>query len=83
LEEKLFILWGNLLEIKTELIPKGVKFPLSSGDDRLQNLPFECCVEEYGFKLPEPTPTWPMGYQRMHRLMGTVIRSDDRMKGMA
>ncbi|KAF1994349.1 hypothetical protein P154DRAFT_567420 [Amniculicola lignicola CBS 123094] len=72
LEEKLFILWGNLLEQKKELMPKGVKFPLPSGDSRLQNLPFECCLEEYGVEVT-PSDEWPQGWQRMHKMFGTSI----------
>jgi hypothetical protein len=72
LEEKLFILWGNLLEAKKELEPKGNKFPLSSGDERLQNTPFECCIEEYGAQVPK-SPRWPYGFQRMHKMCHTTI----------
>lgn len=73
LEEKLFILWGNLFELKKELLPKGVKFPLPNGDERLQNKPFECCIEEYGAKVP-PSPMWPKGYQRMFKIAATTIK---------
>jgi len=75
LEDKLFILWGNLLELKKDLGPKGIRFPLPSGDPRLQNMPFECCVEEYGSKVPVSSQ-WPQGWQRMHQPMGTVIMKD-------
>lgn len=74
LEAKFFILWGNLLELKEELTPKGVQFPLPSNDPRLKNMPFECCIWEYGDKI-KPTPAWPLGYQRMLKLMHTTIKN--------
>ncbi|PVH99425.1 hypothetical protein DM02DRAFT_729185 [Periconia macrospinosa] len=51
LEEILFILWGNLYERKVALWKeKKIRLPLPSDDPqlRLQNRPFECCLEEYG-----------------------------------
>ena len=51
MEEKLFILWGNLHERKVALWKeKKVRLPLPSDDPQLKliNLPFECNVEEYG-----------------------------------
>jgi hypothetical protein len=72
LEEKLFILWGNLLELKKELSPNGVSFPLPAGSKTLQNKPFECCIEEYGARVI-PSPRWPAGWQRMYKLASTVI----------
>ncbi|KAF2273150.1 uncharacterized protein EI97DRAFT_190930 [Westerdykella ornata] len=73
LEEKLFILWGNLLELKRDLAPSGVKFPLPTRDQRLSNKPFECCIEEYGVQV-EPSPQWPTGWQRIYKLASTLIR---------
>ena len=73
LEEKLFILWGNLFELKQELTVKGIKLPLPSGDSRLQNKPFDCCIEEYGSKVP-PSVQWPQGWQRMHQPYNTLIQ---------
>jgi protection-of-telomeres protein 1 len=75
LEEKLFILWGNLLELKTELRDRGADMPLPPGDNRLQNKPFDCCVEEYGHEVRIDDRN-PEGYQRMHRLAGTRIMAD-------
>lgn len=72
LEEKLFIVWGNLLEIKKELGPKGVTFPLPSGDKRLSNVAFDVCIEEYGAKVPR-SEKWPEGWQRMFRMAKTTI----------
>ena len=73
-EEKLFILWGNLLELKTEMRDRGSDLPLPPGDNRLQNKPFECCIEEYGHEVPIIASN-PEGYQRMHRLAQTFINS--------
>ena len=72
LEERLFILWGNLMELKTELRDRGSDLPLPPGDNRLQNKPFDCCIEEYGHEVPV-TEDNPLGYQRMHRLTQTFI----------
>jgi len=74
LEEKLFILWGNLMELKTEMMLKGSDLPLPPGDNRLQNKPFDCCLEEYGYEVPI-TAQNPLGYQRMFRLVQTFILS--------
>ncbi|KAF2438525.1 hypothetical protein P171DRAFT_423782 [Karstenula rhodostoma CBS 690.94] len=50
LEQKLFLLWGDLHERKVALKNKGISLPLPVGDETLalSNMPFECCVEEYG-----------------------------------
>ncbi|KAH7377799.1 hypothetical protein BKA66DRAFT_495872 [Pyrenochaeta sp. MPI-SDFR-AT-0127] len=72
LEERLFILWGNMLELKTELRDRDSDLPLPPGDNRLQNKPFDCCIEEYGYEVPI-TKANPAGYQRMHRLAQTFI----------
>ena len=68
----MFIVWGNLLEIKKKLTPRGVSFPLPSGDKRLQNRPFEVCIEEFGAKVPQ-SEKWPEGWQRMFKMTKTVI----------
>ncbi|KAJ4362473.1 hypothetical protein N0V83_010566 [Neocucurbitaria cava] len=72
LTERLFILWGNLYELKTELRDRGSDLPLPPGDNRLQNKAFDCCIEEYGHEVPV-SETHPEGYQRMHRLAQTFI----------
>ncbi|KAF1832650.1 hypothetical protein BDW02DRAFT_502533 [Decorospora gaudefroyi] len=73
LEQKLFILWGNLMELKTELTDRGSDLPLPPGDNRLQNKPFDACIEEYGCEVPI-TDQHPFGYQRMHLLAQTTIQ---------
>jgi hypothetical protein len=72
LEEKLFILWGNLLELKTELRMIGSDMPLPPGDNRLINKPFDACIEEYGHEV-HVTDQSPSGYLRLHRLAETCI----------
>lgn len=73
IQERLFILWGNLLELKTELRDRGSDLPLPPGDNRLHNLAFDCCIEEYGHEVPI-TDENPSGYQRMHKLAQTHIK---------
>ncbi|RMZ71095.1 telomere-binding alpha subunit central domain-containing [Pyrenophora seminiperda CCB06] len=74
LEETLFILWGNLMELKIELRNRGSDLPLPPGDNRLQNKPFDACIEEYGAEVA-PSEDTPFGYQRMHRLAQTTIQT--------
>jgi protection of telomeres protein 1 len=62
------------MELKTELRDRGADLPLPPGDNRLQNKPFDCCIEEYGHEVPI-TAENPLGYQRMHRLVQTHIQS--------
>ncbi|KAL1797893.1 hypothetical protein ACET3X_004499 [Alternaria dauci] len=73
LEEKLFILWGNLMELKTELRNRGTDLPLPPGDNRLQNTPFDACIEEYGVDVPVSEDN-PFGFQRMFKLFQTKIQ---------
>lgn len=73
LKEKLFILWGNLLELKTELRDRGQDLPLPLGDNRLQNKVFHCCIEEYGVEV-HMDEQHPSGYQRVHKLSHTKIQ---------
>lgn len=51
----MFILWGNLHERKVALKEKDINLPLPVGDKTLalSNMPFECCVEEYGVPVNE------------------------------
>jgi len=55
-----------------ELRDRGSDLPLPPGDNRLQNKPFDCCIEEYGHPVAV-TEANPLGYQRMHRLTQTFI----------
>ncbi|CAN9335836.1 unnamed protein product [Alternaria alternata] len=73
LEEKLFILWGNLMELKTELRDRATDLPLPPGDNRLTNKPFDACIEEYGAEVPISAEN-PYGYQRMFKLSQTKIQ---------
>ena len=54
LREKMCILWGNLEE-KTEL-------------DAISNLPFECCLMEYGVDAEDKG-----AFQRQYRMHGVTI----------
>ena len=63
------------MELKIELRGRGSDLPLPPGDNRLQNMPFDCCIEEYGYDVPM-TKENPLGYQRMHRLVQTFIKTD-------
>jgi len=79
LREKLWILWGNLEEV---VIGGG-------GGGELSNLPFECCIAEYGVEIDAEDERWDVcgdGVQRvamtmaggkrwvrMYRLHGTTI----------
>lgn len=62
LREKMFILWGNLEE---------------SGGQGLSNLPFECCIQEYGIEMDEDDPARgkaTLGWKRMYSMFGVTIR---------
>jgi protection-of-telomeres protein 1 len=58
LREKLFILWGNVKELKDE----GKLGPAD-----VTNRPFECCIMEYGVEQDD-------NWIRMHRMFGTTVR---------
>ena len=68
----LFILWGNLAELKEDLRARSDDLPLPPGDNRLDNKPFDCIIEEYGLEVPV-TEENPVGYQRLHKLAFTKI----------
>ncbi|KAJ4372817.1 hypothetical protein N0V86_008183 [Didymella sp. IMI 355093] len=74
LREMLFIMWGNLEELKSDLRARGQDLPLPPGDNRLDNKPFDCVIEEYGLECPV-TDDNPFGYQRLHKLALTKIVS--------
>jgi protection-of-telomeres protein 1 len=60
LKEKLFILWGNLQELK-----EAGRFD-GEARESLRSKPFECCIEEYG---AEQDGKWV----RMWRMFKTKI----------
>jgi protection-of-telomeres protein 1 len=64
------------MELKTELRDRGSDLPLPPGDNRLQNKPFDACIEEYGAEVPLTKDQHPFGYQRMYRLTQTKIQED-------
>jgi hypothetical protein len=60
--QQLFVLWGNLEEKKE--------------DEAVSNLPFECCLMEYGIEMDDDDPDKakaPMGYSRQYAMFGTTI----------
>ncbi|CAK3807495.1 telomere-binding alpha subunit central domain-containing [Lecanosticta acicola] len=62
LKEKMFVLWGNLEE-KDE-------------QEQLSNLPFECCIMEYGVDVDEDAArcgNQPERWQRTYALFGATI----------
>lgn len=62
LREKMFVLWGNLEE--------------NGGGQGLSNLPFECCIQEYGVEMDDDDPAKeaaPLGWQRMYAMFGVTI----------
>jgi hypothetical protein len=71
----LFLLWGNLMELKTELRDRQSDLPLPPGDNRLQNKAFDAIIEEYGCEVPR-SEQHPFAYQRMHKLSQTKITSN-------
>jgi hypothetical protein len=57
LREQIAILWGNLEELKLAALQNQQPFPTSEAtsaeDMGLSNLPFYCCIKEYGQELDE------------------------------
>jgi protection of telomeres protein 1 len=69
LREKLFLLWGNLEELKLVQVP----LPLGPADSKkLSNRPFECCIQEYGYFNPHVHEE-ESNCQRLYRMCGTTI----------
>jgi protection of telomeres protein 1 len=62
LRARLFVLWGNVEELKRE--GRLDKY------DEITNLPFTCCIQEYG------VPNGDGAYVRMHRIYETTIQPD-------
>lgn len=48
LKEKLFILWGDLEERKSQAAAEGKTDPQSWGP--VSSVPFTCCIKEYGVR---------------------------------
>lgn len=57
LREQMAILWGNLEELKTAALMKQQPFPAPEAATaegmNLSNLPFFCCIAEYGQELDQ------------------------------
>ncbi|UNI19056.1 hypothetical protein JDV02_005273 [Purpureocillium takamizusanense] len=89
LRQQLFILWGDLEEHKSrdaEKAAAGHEKPPDDSDDetssglaaKVSNRPFQCCVREYGIKVPESDPAKANAgeskrWERMYKLFGTKI----------
>lgn len=68
LKEILFILWGDLEELKSS----NAALPPHPGASRTASSnPFECCIQEYGVAVP--TPEGGVKWQRMHRMFATTV----------
>jgi hypothetical protein len=66
LREKMFLLWGNLEEMRREETRVG---------EGLSNKPFECCIQEYGVELDNDDPAKRPGNEwlRLYSMFGTTI----------
>ncbi|GAB7352531.1 hypothetical protein MBLNU459_g2924t1 [Dothideomycetes sp. NU459] len=86
LREKLAILWGNLEERKLAALTAQQPYPphptnksndeaqMSPRDNELSNLPFTCCMKEYGQPVDkEDLEEYPSGYIQVYNLFGTTI----------
>lgn len=78
LREQMAILWGDLEELKVAASHKQQPFPLSEAisaqDMGLSNLPFCCCIEEYGQELDEEDrPDEFTAYTTLYALTRTRI----------
>ena len=83
LQEKLFVLWGNLHERKLALKEEGVDLPLPTVDERLKlsNMPFECCIEEYG--VPVSKDGIPYTDEQINALIGDMEAPDTKESKLA
>ncbi|SMR46543.1 unnamed protein product [Zymoseptoria tritici ST99CH_1E4] len=74
LRERLFILWGNLEEIHSAGAEEG---GVEAMQQELSNLPFECCVMEYGVERDDDDPEKGQrpeeAWKRMYGMFGATI----------
>ena len=79
LQEKLFILWGDLHEKKDKFfaahphIMPDTDFQVAKYNIVANNLPFEAGVMEYGRKVVQPSGQ--SEYIFIHRIFGTEIKA--------
>ncbi|KAK2759140.1 hypothetical protein FQN54_003239 [Arachnomyces sp. PD_36] len=83
LREKLFLLWGNLEEVKNATDPEN--FNPDSPKEPITAKPFPCCIKEYGVKSSKSsTESSPdeedkqdvddsLGWERRFAMFGTTI----------
>jgi len=83
LRYRLGILWGNLEEIRTAMTAERTAAVRSddAGTDQkrnteLSNLPFECCIQEYGQELDSDDQIDADGWIRLYEISKTTILSD-------
>jgi protection-of-telomeres protein 1 len=73
--EQMAILWGNLEELKVAASQNQQPFPSREGSHMgLSNLPFYCCIKEYGQELDEEDrPDEFSTYTTLYALASTRI----------
>lgn len=79
LKEKLFLLWGNLEELKSGTAE--IAEPSTDDNQDVQkmmlpsNQPFECCIREFGHEVSEEDEgdETPMGHIRLYEMFETTI----------
>lgn len=73
------VLWGNLEELKSAAAAKQQPYPphpsIPVEGMELSNLPFFCCINEYGQKLDDfdLDLVETTEYQRVHAMFGTRV----------
>lgn len=75
LSHKMDILCGNLRELKDEQLAEACGKPDHADMmSRLSNLPFECCIEEYGWPKDDIDKSpGDSGWVRMFAMFETTI----------
>lgn len=81
LRNKLFLLWGNLQELKEESITRNEVFDPDRSVVSLKSLPFSCCIKEYGVRVADISvkkeqnaePSLDLGWKKRFRMFGTKI----------
>lgn len=79
LREQMAVLWGNLEELKTAALMKQKPFPALEANTAegmsLSNLPFFCCIAEYGQELDQDDieSAESSGYTTLYDMSGARI----------
>ena len=77
LREKLFLLWGNLEETKEAQASEGP----SHSSDTAQNLPFQCCLKEFGVKIRKKEKENAEGEGKLEDVVSDPEEQDDVVEG--